>query len=243
MTHKLTSAGKGLVLSYGDGWYGCDRPAPRHDVERRFSSTMSSELSAARVAPSAGAALLTLTFLIPPPHAGAQDPTVPSRRAPAVSRDMRYREWILRELARKGKKPPEQLQEVNWEQVREDFRSIQLESRVLKSSATREPSDLRAVEKAASEILRRATRLDAELTLPEGEGGEKTRGGSPDLSGLSLSTVASALEGVVRRFVTNPIFDEAEVLDVPHAYKAKHDLERIIRLSREVKMKLSASEM
>ena len=161
-----------------------------------------------------------------------QDPTVPSRRAPAISRDMRYREWILKELERKGKKvtPGE---EINWKQISDDFRSIQLESNSLRETASSDPVDMKSVEMSAGKIQKIAARLKSNLLLPEDDA-EKPRDKVGD---VGVQTLVSALDGVIRRFVTNPTFDESSVLDIELAIKARNDLDRVIDLSRAVKKK------
>lgn len=74
--------------------------------------------------------------------------------------------------------------------------------------------------------------------MPEAgeEEGEKRTQTPP--AELQVRTLVSALDGVVRRFVKNPVFDEAAVLDVPSAVRARRDLERIVELSRELKRRL-----
>lgn len=157
---------------------------------------------------------------------------MPSRRAPAISRDMRYREWILKELERRNKKV-QQAEEINWKQISDDFRSIQLESNSLRDAAVKDPIDLKVVEASAAKIQKTATRLKTSLLLPEPEADEKRQ----EVGDVGVQTLISALDGVVRRFVTNPIFDESAVLDIQLAVKARRDLDRVIDLSRAVKKK------
>ncbi len=165
-------------------------------------------------------------------NCAAQDPTIPSRRAPAISRDMRYREWVLKELERRGRETRKQ-EEVNWKQIRDDFRSIQLESDSLRQAASTTPVDSKTVADSAAKIHKTATRLKSGLLLPEDEVERK----ATEIGDVSMQTIVSALDGTIRRFVTNPTFDEAAVLDLKLAIRARHDLDRIIVLSREVKKK------
>jgi hypothetical protein len=44
-----------------------------------------------------------------------------------------------------------------------------------------------------------------------------------------------ALDGLMMSFVSNPIFQSAQVVDVQQASKAKRDLEAIIKLSGKIK--------
>jgi hypothetical protein len=180
-----------------------------------------------------GSIRLAVLVLLPLGFAtAAQDPTIPSRRAPAISRDMRYREWVLKELERRGRQTRKE-EEVNWKQIRDDFRSIQLESDGLRQAASKTPIDSKAVVDSASKINKTAVRLKSGLLLPEDEVERK----ATEIGDVSMQTIVSALDGTIRRFVTNPTFDEATVLDLKLAIKARHDLDRIIVLSREVKKK------
>jgi hypothetical protein len=47
----------------------------------------------------------------------------------------------------------------------------------------------------------------------------------------------------IKRFVKNPVFDEAAILDVQSAIRARLDLvERIVELSRELRQRLRKAE-
>lgn len=135
-------------------------------------------------------------------------------------------------MERRGKKVPPK-EEINWKQISDDFRSIQLESNSLREAAAKDPIDLKIVEASAAKIQKTAARLKTSLLLPEPEADEKRQ----EVGEVGVQTLISALDGVVRRFVTNPIFDEAAVLDIQLAVKARRDLDRVIDLSRAVKKK------
>lgn len=161
-----------------------------------------------------------------------QDPTVPSRRTAPMTRDMRYREWQLKDLERMGKKKTKREMELAWAQIKEDFEGIQVDNNKLLAArlAGGEPN-FSLVEKAAASINKHATRLDSNLALPEHE-----NVGRRD-EGLQLGTLLSALDAVIVRFVANPLFKETKVLDAKESSRARGDLRRIIELSDLIKKK------
>lgn len=174
------------------------------------------------------------TFLTPPLL--AQDPTINSRRTSPVTRDMRYREWILKDLEKKGSKSAAQLR-LDWAQIGEDFRRMQiLNNEVTNHKASHEVLDLRLIEGAVAEIHDRSVRLQSKLALPAGEGNGERGAGLP--KDLQMRTMLSALSGLIRTFVKNPIFGETEVLDAREGIKARDALERIIRVSKEVRERI-----
>ena len=56
-------------------------------------------------------------------------------------------------------------------------------------------------------------------------------------SDLQMSTMVSALSGLIKRFVQNPIFAETDVLDAQAAMRAGNDLVRIIWMNEQIKKK------
>jgi hypothetical protein len=167
-----------------------------------------------------------------------QDPTINSRRTPPMTRDMRYREWSLKNLEKKSSKAPAE-QRLAWEQIREDFKRIQvLDNDLVKHKASNETPNAKFVEKAAAEIRKRAGRLQSNLMFPNDEitSVEKTQ------NEYQMNTLLSGLSGLIRRFINNPVFGETDVLDVQAAMNANRDLNRIIELSEQIKKKAQSQK-
>jgi hypothetical protein len=163
----------------------------------------------------------------------AQDPTINSRRTPPASRDMRYREWSMKSMEKNSARTPEE-QKLDWSQIREDFKRIQvIDSDLVKHRASSEFLDTKLVEKAAAEIHKCAARLQVNLMFPK----ETAAPGEKGQNEYQMSTLLSGLSGLIKRFVNNPVFGEVEVLDVQAATAAKRDLGRIIELSEQIKKK------
>ena len=126
-------------------------------------------------------------------------------------------------------------QQLAWRQIREDYQHIQIVSNELaEQRGSGEALNAQRVEKSAGEIYKHAVRLRANLMLPSEEAVAKDKKVQND---LQLSTLLSALNGLIKRFVQNPIFAETEVLDAQAALRAGNDLGRIIRMSEQVKKK------
>ena len=168
-----------------------------------------------------------------PATINSQDPTINSRRTPPVTRDMRYREWTIKTMEKNSGRTPEELK-LAWSQIREDFKRIQvIDNDLANHRASNENLDPKLVEKAASEIHKRAARLHGNLMFPK----ETAAPGEKSLADYQLNTLLSGMSGLIKRFVHNPVFGEVEVLDLQAASTAKRDLERIIELSEQIRKK------
>lgn len=184
----------------------------------------------------AAAVLAVLTTIGHPPFAAAaQRGTVNSRNTPAVTRDMRYREWMMKALEREGRKKSdadEKQRQLILAQMSEDFRHIQIaNNRLTLSRSKGEPPDYEEISDAVAEINKRATRLRRNLAFAEAA--KETK--APPAETLQLRTQLAALDGLIVRFINNPLFKESEVLDAAQSDRARRDLERIITLSAEIK--------
>lgn len=97
----------------------------------------------------------------------AQQGTYQSRQTPAITRDMRYREWELKDFEKNGKKPlTREDQQLAWIQIREDFKQIQVSHHNLLSTvAANSAFDHKVISSAAAEINKRARRLKSNLSF------------------------------------------------------------------------------
>ncbi len=118
--------------------------------------------------------------------------------------------------------------------IKEDFERIQLVNNVLQEGANGGVAYGRVAEGAA-EIKKRAARLDANLFPPTT--GKQPTAYNPSAAerGGDLKTLLAELDRAVRGFVSNPMFGNTKVVNVPDSSAARRDLERIIRLSGKVK--------
>ncbi len=148
-------------------------------------------------------------------------------------RNLRDREMqiTLMEKGAKGsiKREPQLL----LKEINEDFARLQVVNNEIKLKAAANPVlDFSYVSDAAAEIKMRSTRLRTNLVFPESAKGEK-REKTPPTEGLKSQLVT--LDRMIRSFVTNPVFTDANVINTELAARARGDLDEIIDLSDTIK--------
>ncbi|HEX8773455.1 MAG TPA: hypothetical protein VF735_07580 [Pyrinomonadaceae bacterium] len=157
--------------------------------------------------------------------------------------EMRERAFDLRmveEEARRHPAVPRREPRLDIAQIREDFVRLQvvnydLSDAVSRSSRSSGALDLKLIAKSVADIKKRARRLRDNMMLPETENvfERPQMEVGPDVRQLKSSL--SVLKKLIIGFVNNPIFREANVVDLQLSAKAKHDLEDIIELSEQIK--------
>ena len=191
----------------------------------------------------ASALCLSCVFAAVP--ARAQQSTLPGPPAPgnrdpvAEARERQRREAQLRSLEMMGgaKKADRRGAEAAAEQMREDFRGIQLlRNRIVRHLLAEQPLDYKFIAGGAEEINERAGRLKSQLLreTPAGEKGEAEKRAGPG----DEAQVKEALVRMCRRidsFTENPVFKFPDVVDVEQTARAGRDLDEVIRLSDAVR--------
>jgi hypothetical protein len=121
-------------------------------------------------------------------------------------------------------------------QSKEDFKNIQgINNKMMANAWAKEELDYNSISDSISQIKSKAIRLKSNLSLPEPE---KESEEKP--LGLSVANVKDfraallRLDKSIMSFVTNPIFKESTVVEVPLATRASHDLEMVIELSENL---------
>jgi len=114
------------------------------------------------------------------------------------------------------------------QQVQQDFSRIkEINAQIMKSYAAGEAPDYKNLSEAMAEMNKCASRLKTNLVLPE-QAAYESREKSDRSPLLDLNEV-------VTRFVTNPIFKNANTIDAEQAANAKRDLLGIIDLSHRIR--------
>ena len=152
-------------------------------------------------------------------------------------RQLRDRELALRNLERdRNRTTTDQRLRLPYEQMNEDFKRIQIVNNEMMSAAHGSAAlDYRSVSEATGEIKRRASRLKSNLVLPDVDKDEKRQKGRDATGAAQLKSALAALDNLIMRFVTNPVFKKAGVVDGQLSTKARRDLEDIIELSDRIK--------
>ena len=155
----------------------------------------------------------------------------PSERATIEMDNQTFREMELKslELARaesKDGRPPRASDQV-IQQVKEDFGRIQVvNGKIMRLYVSGAPPDYKFIARAAAEINKRATRLKMNLALPQAQDSDSPSSGN--------RSPLIELNELIAKFVTNPVFRNANTIDAAMGSKAKGDLVRIIDLSKRI---------
>lgn len=148
-------------------------------------------------------------------------------------RDINNREAEMSNLERQGKPASKRDPQMIMAEVNEDFdrlRAIDEEMQTTLSSKT--ALDYKHVADTSAEVKKRATRLKTNLTFPAGKDERRQKIEDP---GADLKLSVAVLEGLIKSFITNPIFSDSGGLDAQLAGKAKRDLDNIIEFSDKVR--------
>lgn len=198
----------------------------------------------ARVLTGLAAALgLSCAFAAAP--ARAQQSTLPGPPAPgnrdpvAEARERQQREAQLRSLEMVGgaKKADRRGAEAAAEQMRDDFRAIQLlRNKLVRYLLSEKPLDYKHIAAETEEINRRASRLKTHLMRETPDDGKSGPAKRPDTG--DDAQVKDALVRMCKRidsFTENPVFKFPDVIDVDQTARAGRDLDAVIQLSDEIR--------
>ncbi len=122
----------------------------------------------------------------------------------------------------------------NFPAIKEDFERMQLVNNALQEAASA-GADYGRIAEGAAEIRKRAARLGASLFPPTGDRQQSSQTPSAAERAGDLKALLSELDGAIRGFVSNPMFGNTKVVNVPDESEARRYLERIIRLSGKAK--------
>jgi hypothetical protein len=147
---------------------------------------------------------------------------------------------MISTLEKEAKRPVEEKHSnLAYMQIKEDFERIQtIHNKMMEMTFSNNVLDYKRISETSTEIQKRASRLMSNLPLPDAEVSEQDKQAQKSLTETELGQVKPALlalDSLMMSFVSNPIFQSAQVVDVQQASKAKRDLEAIIKLSGKIK--------
>lgn len=171
-------------------------------------------------------------------QSGAPGPPPPGNRDPfAEVRERQQREAQLRsaELLGEVKLTDRRSVEAAVEQMREDFRRIQiLRNGVVRHLQSGGPLDYKFIARETSEINKRAGRLKTHFLREVSVGEKKAEEKQDDLEGPRLTEALVRMCHRIDSFTVNPLFKIPEVIDVKDADRARRDLHDILLLSEVI---------
>ena len=174
----------------------------------------------------------------------AQQPSVAAERARQQRQtrrnDQMETEMRINSLERESRQPPEEKSaNLANAQLKDDFEQLQtVNNQMMEMVFANHVLDYKRIFEAITEIRKRATRLKSTLPLPVAEKDESEDQSLKDWNEIGQSQVKpalKALDDLIQRFVTNPTFQQSQVVDLPQSSKAKRDLEAIIKLSEKIR--------
>ena len=162
---------------------------------------------------------------------------IEAREREVRDNELRERAFDLRMLEiEAGKRRVRREPKLDFAQIREDFRLIQVVNNDLTRAISHSAAlDLKLVEKLASEIKKRAGRLKDNMMLPESERVFERPPAEVVTEDAQLKSSLRLLGALIDEFVNNPIFNEPNLVDVQLSAKARRDLEEIMEVSDEVR--------
>jgi hypothetical protein len=161
-----------------------------------------------------------------PPPVGNRDPF-------AEIRERQQREAQLRSAEMVGvKKLDRRSAEAAAEQMREDFKSIQVRrNNLVRHLLSEKPFDYKFIAGEAEEINKRALRLKAHLLREVAEDTKKEQEKQVEISDAQMKDALVTMVKRIDSFTENPVFKVPDVVDIQHSAKANRDLQHIILLS------------
>ena len=164
-------------------------------------------------------------------------PPVLERRETEMSREReaRQREELRRGLGRSRARAANlRYVQAVIAQVAQDFERIQIaRNEIVRTIGN--GLDYKFVTEVASEIKKRASRLEDNLALPKPEESQKRVVNQDELDEDEIKVALQMLCDRIESFVKNPLFETPGVIDVQHSTKASSDLESILKLSVTVR--------
>ena len=166
-----------------------------------------------------------------PPPPGQRDPF-------GEVRERQQREAQLRSAEMLGMAKPkdQRTAEAAAEQLREDFRNIQiLRNKLVRHLQSDKPLDYKFIAAETNEVNRRAGRLKTHL-LREAAGSDKKDAETPvEIGDEQLKDALVTMCKRIDSFTESPVFKVPEVVNVEQSAKANRDLRHIILLSGGIK--------
>jgi hypothetical protein len=166
-----------------------------------------------------------------PPPVGNRDPF-------AEVRERQQREAQLRsaEIVGGVKKLDKRSAEAAAEQMREDFKSLQIRrNNLVRHLLSEKPFDYKFIAGETEEINKRASRLKMHLLREVPEGEKKEQAKEVEIAEAQMKDALLTMVKRIDSFTENPVFKVPDVVDVQQSAKAKRDLRHIILLSEGIR--------
>jgi len=123
-----------------------------------------------------------------------------------------------------------------FKKIKDDFRDLQsLNNKMMADAWLQDALNYSAIAEMVSKIQGKANDLKKSLSLPEAEKSETALTIPTVTTGRHLREELLLLDKTIMGFVTNPVFQAANTLDLNQAKKASNDLEQVLTLTDDLK--------
>jgi len=123
-----------------------------------------------------------------------------------------------------------------FKKIKDDFRDLQsLNNKMMADAWLQDSLDYSSIAEMVSRIRGKAKDLKESLSLPESDESEKASTVPTITTVRQFREELLLLDKTLMGFVTNPVFQAANTLDIDQAKKASRDLEQVITLTDELK--------
>lgn len=151
--------------------------------------------------------------------------------------DQSKREWQLRNFGKEIDKPKDRRQvEALMAQTEEDFnRILTLHNEIARALTSNNALNYGFVSDATSEIHKRASRVQSDLNLGLSEEDAAGAAKPEPFEDTEMKDALIKLCKQIRSFVTNPVIENPNTINVEQALQARRDLDSVIQLSAQIK--------
>lgn len=133
-------------------------------------------------------------------------------------------------------KESESMRVNRFKKIKDDFRDLQaLNNKMMADAWSQDRLDYSSIAQMVSKIRSKANDLKEALSLPTSDEKENPLKMPAVTTVRHLREELLLLDKTIMRFVTNPVFQAANTVDVSLAKKASADLEEVISLSADLK--------
>lgn len=177
--------------------------------------------------------MLTLSLAVSVSCVQGQGRSTNAERARAIERaEMdRLLLWAL-----PSNKESEATRLSRFKKIKDDFRDLQsLNNKMMADAWLQDALDYSSIAEMVSKIRGKANDLKESLSLPEAEESEKASTMPKVTTVRQFREQLLLLDKTIMGFVTNPVFQAANTLDVTQAKKASRDLDQVIAQTDDLK--------
>lgn len=159
-----------------------------------------------------------------------------TNQARVRQQDQANREWQLRNFGNPSLTKDRRRLDALMAQTEEDFNHmLKLHNEIARALASTKPLDYRFLSEATGEIRKRASSIQSNLVLSLPAEEIKPIETPAETNETEMKEALVKLCKHIRSFVTNPVIEQPNMIDVEKLATAKRDLESVIQLSGHLK--------